>query len=130
MNFNILTLGCKVNIRSKPRKNSAVVAWIECGQMVHTDGREKNGFIHVVDLPAEITEGWIYCGYLADEEPVKRTYQAEVYEGSVIARSSMGGRRLCKLKEGKIVTVYAKTHSWAVTNKGYILCDWLREIEQ
>ena len=119
----------KVNIRSKPRKDSAVVAWIECGQMVHTDGKEKNGFVHVVDLPAEITEGWIYSGYLVDEPPVIRTFRAEVWEGSVIARSSIGGKRLQKLREGRTVTVYARTHTYAVTNKGYIMCDWLREIE-
>jgi hypothetical protein len=120
----------KVNIRSKPRKNSAVNAWIECGQCVHTDGKVKNGFVHVVGLPAEITEGWIYAGYLVDEPPAIRTYLAEVWEGDVIARSSVNGKRLQKLREGRTVTVYAKTHMWAVTNKGFIMCDWLREIEQ
>lgn len=120
----------KVNIRSRPNKTAPVVAWIECGQTVHTDGKEKNGFVHVINIPAEITEGWIYAGYLVDEEPQIRTYRAEVWEGDVIARESVNGKRVAKLREGKTVTVYAKTHMWAVTNKGFIMCDWLREIEQ
>ena len=127
--FILCKPGSTVNIRNRPRKDAAVVAWIECGQRVQTDGKEKGGFVHVVNLPSEITEGWIFAGYVADEEPVIREYTAEVWEGDVIARSSMGGKRVCKLKEGKTVTVYAKTHSWAVTSRGYILCDWLKEVE-
>ena len=120
----------KVNIRSRPNKTAPVVAWIECGQTVHPDGKKKNGFIHVVDLPAETTEGWIYAGFLVDDQPVIRTYRAEVWEGDVIARASVNGKRVTKLREGRIVTVYARNHTWAVTNKGYIMCDWLKEVDE
>ena len=118
-----------VNVRSKPAKTARVVAWVECGQYVETDGQEKRGFVHVINLPAEETEGWIYAGYLVDEPPQIRTYRAEIWDGDVIARGSVNGRALRKMREGKTVTVYAKTHTWAVTNRGFIMCDWLREIE-
>lgn len=118
-----------VNVRSKPSKTARVVAWVECGQFVETDGQEKRGFVHVIGLPAEEPEGWIYAGFLVDEPPQIRQYIAEIWDGDVIARGSVNGRALRKMREGKTVTVYAKTHTWAITNRGYIMCDWLREIE-
>lgn len=118
-----------VNVRSKPSKTARVVAWVECGQYVQTDGQEKRGFVHVVNLPSEEPEGWIYSGYLVDEAPQIRTYRAEIWDGDVIARGSVGGRALRKMREGQTVTVYAKNHIWAVTNRGFIMCDWLREID-
>ncbi len=128
--FILCRPGSKVNIRDRATKDSTVIAWIECGQRVHADGKEKNGFVHVTNLPAEETEGWIYAGYLVDEEPRIRTHRAEVWEGDVIARSCVNGKALRKLKEGKTVTVYAMTNRWAVTNKGFIMCDWLKEVEE
>lgn len=121
--------GSVVNVHTKPKKDSMVSAWVECGQRIGTDGKEKNGFVHVTGLPSEEPDGWIYAGYLVDEEPLIRTYKAEVWEGPVIARSCVDGKQKCILRDGKTVTVYAKTHVWAVTSKGYIMCDWLREVD-
>ena len=121
--------GSMVNVHTRPLKSSMVSGWVECGQYVETDGKEKNGFVHVVGLPAEDPEGWIWAGYLVDEEPWIETYLAEVWEGPVIARKSVNGKQKCVLKDGKTVTVYAQTHMWAVTSRGYIMCDWLREVE-
>lgn len=122
--------GSRVNVRSKPVKTSDVTAWVECGQYVRTDGKSKNGFIHVSGLASEVPDGWIYTGYLVDEEPFIRKYKAEVYDGKVIARKYVNGKRLRVLPEGKTVTVYAQTHMWAVTSQGYVMCDWLREVEE
>ena len=121
--------GRMVNVRSRPTTSARVVAWVECGQYVQTDGQEKRGFVHVVNLPAEEDAGWIFAGYLVDEAPRIRTYTAEVWEGDVVARSSVNGRRLRKLREGRTVTVYAQTNRWAVTNRGFIMCDWLKEVD-
>lgn len=119
----------RVNVREKPRKTATVVGWVEFGRYVHTDGKEKNGFVHVIDLAAEITDGWVYKGYLAYDQPRDEQYIAEVWGGNVIARACIGGKQLRVLKEGKRVTVYARSNAWAVTNKGYVMCDWLREVE-
>lgn len=119
----------RVNVRNKPAKTASVTAWVECGQKVTVE-KYKNGFAFVTGLASEIPDGWIYAGYLVDEEPVVREYKAEVWEGNVIARKCVNGKRLRVLKEGKIVTVFAKTHTWAVTNKGFVMCDWLKEVEE
>ena len=121
--------GSVVNVRNAPKASAIVTAWVECGQRVESDGKKKNGFIHVSGLASEEPDGWIYAGYLVDEEPRIETYRAEVWEGDVIARKCVGGQRIRKLREGQKVTVYAQTHRWAVTNKGYIDCDWLKEVD-
>ena len=127
--FILCRPGSRVNVRNKPKKDAPVTAWVEFGQYVRTDGKEKNGYVHVTCLASEEPDGWIYAGYLVEEEPRKREYKAEVWEGDVIARKCIDGKRVCKLKEGRIVTVYAQTNRWAVTNKGYIMCDWLKEVD-
>ena len=121
--------GDRVNVRSKPSMASQVTAWVEFGQHVTAD-IEKNGFMHVDGLASEVPEGWICSGYLAEEEPRADKHRAEVWEGDVIARKWINGRRVCKLREGRIVIVYAQTNKWAVTSKGYIMCDWLREVDE
>lgn len=121
--------GGVVNVRSRPSKTAPVVGWVEFGRYVHPDGKEKNGFIHVVDLAAEVTEGWIYAGFLAYDPPRDEKYTAEVWGGPVIARSCIGGKQIGRLKDGQTVTVYARSNAWAVTSKGYIMCDWLREVD-
>jgi len=122
--------GGRVNVRSRPSKSAPVVGWVEFGQDVQTDGKERHGFMHVVDLAAETTEGWIYAGFLAYDPPRDEEYTAEVWGGPVIARSCIGGKQLRRLKDGDTVTVYARSNAWAVTSKGYIMCDWLREVDE
>ena len=122
--------GSRVNVHSRPSKDSPVTAWVECGQILKTDLKEKRGYVFVTGLASEIPDGWIYAGYIVDEEPVIENYRAEVWEGPVIARRCVNGKRKCVLQDGKTVTVYARTHMWAVTNKGFIMCDWLRRIDE
>ena len=121
--------GSVVNVRNRPKADAYVVGWVEFGRFVHTDGKTRNGFVHVTDLAAEETEGWIYAGFLVEEKPRNEEYKAEVWGGRVIARSCVNGKRLKTLREGQTVTVYAQTNRWAVTNRGYIMCDWLRGVD-
>lgn len=121
--------GGSVNVRSRPDKSAPVVGWVQFGRHVHTDGKEKNGFIHVTDLAAEVTDGWVYAGFLVYDLPRDEAYRAEVWGGPVIARNCVGGKQIGRLKDGATVTVYARSNAWAVTSAGYIMCDWLREVE-
>ena len=118
--------GSCVNVHSRPKKSSPVTAWVECGQVLELDGEEKNGYVHVTGLASEIPDGWVYSGYIVNEQPVIETYTAEIWEGPVLARRCVNGKRKCIMRDGKAVTVYARTHTWAVTDKGFIMCDWLR----
>lgn len=126
--FILCRPGSRVNVRNKPKRTASVTAWVECGQPITVD-QEKNGFVHVIGLASEEPEGWIYAGYVVDEEPMIMRYDAEIWDGDVIARKSVNGKQIRRLREGQIVTVYAKTHLWAVTNKGFVMCDWLKEVE-
>ena len=127
--FILCRPGSVVNVRNSPDMNASVAGWVEFGTFVHTDGQEINGFVHVVDLAAETTEGWIFSGYLVYDRPREERYTAEVWGGNVIARKSIGGKRIRTLREGQRVTVYARSNAWAYTNKGYVMCDWLREVD-
>lgn len=118
-----------VNVRSRPKKNAPVVGWVAFGTFVKTDGKEKNGFVHVIDLAAEEPEGWIYAGFLTWDKPRDEKYSAVVWGGRLIARSCIDGKQVCVLREGKTVTVYARCNQWAVTDKGYVMCDYLRVAE-
>lgn len=120
--------GNMVYVRSKPRTNASVVVWLEFGSYVKTDGKEKNGFVHVVDLAAEETEGWVYAGFLVPDEPIAITFKARV-NGRVNARKCVDGKRIATLYDGKVVTVYACSAEWCVTNKGYVMREWLTEVE-
>ena len=127
--FILCRPGSVVNVRNKPKKTASVTAWVECGQPIKTDGKRKNGYVHVVGLASEEPDGWICEGYIVDEQPRIETYRAEVYDGNVIARKWVCGKQLRVLREGQIVTVYAQTHMWAVTSKGFVMCDWLRAVD-
>ena len=120
--------GGHVNVRTMPSKSALVAGWVEFGKCVETDGKEKNGFMHVVNLAAEETEGWIYAGFLVYDQPRDEKYTAEVWGGPVIARSCVGGKQIGRLKDGQRVTVYALSNAWSVTSRGYIMSDWLREV--
>ena len=120
--------GNMVYVRSKPRTNAPIVVWLEFGSSVKTDGKERNGFVHVVDLAAEDVEGWVYAGFLVPDEPMARTYRARV-NGRVNARKCVDGKRVATLYDGKVVTVYACSAEWCVTNKGYVMREWLSEVE-
>lgn len=126
--FILCRPGSVVNVREKPNKAATVTAWVECGQRITVD-REKNGFVHVTGLASEEPDGWIFAGYVVEEEPLILRYDAEIWDGDVIARKCVNGKQIRRLKEGQTVTVYAKTHLWAVTSKGFIMCDWLKEVE-
>ena len=129
--FILCRPGSVVNVRSNPRKTASVIAWVEFGRFVHTDGKTRNGFVHVVDLAAEETEGWISAGYLVYDRPRDETYTAQIVSnGNVIVRSCVDGKRVRVMRNGQTVTVYARSNEWAVTNRGYIRCDWLEGVEE
>ena len=122
--------GDRVNLRREPKKDSAEVGWLECGDSFQTDGESRNGWIRVLD--AGECECWIYSGYVIEDPPEK------IGENYVcVARERVACRRwvdgpqiringhLSWLKNGSTVSVFYIAGDWAVTSRGYIKAEWL-----
>lgn len=94
------------------------------GDDFETDGRKKDGFIHVY-ASIEAMEGWISLGYVVYSEPVrvfeKRTVDAK---GRVQARKTVNGKRRRWLRPGDEVMVYYAAE-WCVTSEGFIRCEYI-----
>ena len=115
--------GGLVHVRSKP--GGSVQGSVLPGREVHTDGKTRNGYLHILDM-TEDGEGWVHLGYVVDEPPI-----IEKCNGTIAATGRvMSWRRIDSGKNGWLnicdqVRIYARTEEWAVTSRGYIKADWL-----
>lgn len=115
-----------VNVRSKPKKNAEAFGGAMCGADMLTDGKMRNGFLHVYDIPAEENEGWISARYIVYDEP--EAVNAEMIvraEGRVACRKWIAGKITGWVRNGDAVTVYFLSEEWAVTSRGYIMTEFL-----
>ena len=123
--------GDYVHARSGPSTKRESLGRLETGDHVEVDGRTKHGFAHVQELGLEESDGWIYAGYLIDEEP--RDARGMVYtvtaNGRVACRKCIDGERRCWVVDGSQVKVYWYTSEWAVTNKGFIMTMYLEGLD-
>lgn len=108
-----------VNIRS--RAGGRVVADARCGDVMWTDNKSRNGFLHVTELNAEVDEGWISCRYIVYDQPHEVNAEWTVTgDGRVACRKWIGGKIIRWAMPGDRVTVYWASREWAVTSAGYI----------
>jgi len=115
-----------VNVRMSPKKASDGTGRLEFGDLVTTDGRRRNGYLHCVGLSNEWGEGWVYKGYLVPDKPVRETCMATVVSnGRVACRRYVNGKRKAWAYNGDEVTVYGYSDEWAVTSKGFIQLRYL-----
>lgn len=119
--------GSQVNVRRTPNRNAQEVGFLEAGDSFKTDGVSSNGFIRCYGI-GEYGEGWIYCGFVATEEPVKvfQTYVCAA-PNRVACRRWISGPKTQNpwLKNGSNVQVFYIAGEWAVTSRGYIMSEWL-----
>ena len=116
----------EVNIREHPKLKSGIVACYFFGDRVVTDGQEVNGFVHVVDINGEVSEGWMYRGLLVEDPPVASPGMAQVFcDGRVACRKYADGKIQRWLEDGSEVKVYAISEVWCVTEYGYIKTEFL-----
>ena len=120
--------GAQVMIRTNPDKGATECGFLEAGDSFETDGKIRNGFIDAYGVGDG--GGWIYAGYVVDEEPEQvnqRYICAAVIQ--VACRRWVDGPtikgRKGWLKSGGTVRVYYRTEEWSVTNRGYIRSEWL-----
>ena len=118
--------GVYVNVRQNPARKSEVIGELELGDMVETDGKEKNGFVHVTGLSFELTEGWIYKGLLIPEKPYIKEFTVQTISSEKVStRHYINGKRKAWVKPGRDVIVYAMGKEWSITNKGYMMTKFL-----
>ena len=119
--------GSQVNVRRAPGRNTQEVGFLETGDSFRTDGTCRDGWVRCYGI-GEYGEGWIYCGYVAEEEPVAvfEKYCC-VAKNRVACRRWIGGPKTGNpwLKNGSSVQVYYIAGDWAVTARGYIRSEYL-----
>ena len=119
-----------VNVREKPRRNSEIVATAYCGLKVKTDGKTRSGYIHLIDMAAEETTGWINAAYIVDEEPQVIDCALRIRaQGRVACRKMPGGKVIGWVHDGDVVTVYCVAGGWAVTDRGYIRTEFIEPVK-
>ena len=119
--------GDYVNLRMWASKSAEIVGYLECGDRFQTDGKTKDGFIHVLD--AGDCDCWIYSGYVVTEEP-KPVFQVYVCvaKNRVACRRWVDGPQIQGtgwLRNGSTVDVFYVAGDWAITSRGYIRAEWL-----
>ena len=116
-----------VNLRAAP--GGRVFGGCQSGAKMWTDNREKNGFLHVLELAAEEESGWISTRYIVFDEP-REVMDAMVVcsEGRVACREWIGGKVIRWVQDGELVTVYWISDEWAVTEYGYIRSVYLGQV--
>lgn len=124
---NILAL-CKsyVNIRESPSAKSRIIGYLDCGDGVETDWVRNGDWLHCVNLSLELTDGWVYAGYIVEDQPefVDSEYKV-VSSGRVALRKMVCGKRRAWIKSGKILKVLWRSNEWSLTNRGYIKSEFL-----
>lgn len=115
-----------VCIRSAPKKSAEAFGGTTCGRALKTDGKQKNGFVHVVDLASEEESGWVSAMYVVHEAPEQAERKALVVSnGRLAARSGIDGKIVKWLKPMSEVTVLCWTGEWCLTDRGYVQSEYL-----
>lgn len=112
-------------VRRFPKKGAEETGYLTCGDKILTDGKTRNGFVHILGV-TEDGEGWVHKGYLVEDKPVIEECRASIAaNGRVKARRYIGGSKASWLDVLTEVTVYALSEEWAVTSRGYIRTEFL-----
>ena len=114
-----------VAIRSRPKKNAEETGRLDCGDDLVTDGKIRNGYLHVIGM-TEDGEGWVHLGYVVDDKPlIEKCNGTIAANGRVMSWRRINSGRSCWLNICDQVKIYARSDEWAVTNKGYIRMKYL-----
>lgn len=118
-----------VTIRSEPKRKSVEVGGATFGSELKTDGKIRDGYLHVYDLAAEEDEGWISTGYIVYDPPRVTDYKALVVSnGKLTARKSIGGKMKKMLRPMTEVKVFCESDEWCLTNYGYVMTEYLETV--
>lgn len=115
-----------VNVRRSPKISSQESGRLDFGDSVMTDGKVKNGFLHILGVTEDM-EGWIFSGYTVPDQPVKleNAWANVAASGRVMSYRWINGKKNKWVKVGTDVRVYAISEEWAVTDRGYMRTEYL-----
>ena len=118
--------GSRVSVRMEPDKGSMETGFLECGDSFQTDGESVDGWLRCYGVGEN---GWIFCGYVATEEPriIGQRYVC-VSNYQVACRKWMAGPQIEErpwMKNGQTCEVFVTDGEWAVTSRGYIKIEYL-----
>ena len=116
-----------INVREKPSRKGIVCGRYDPCEEVITDGKIRNGYLHLVGMGLEATDTWIHKGYISYDEPKVLGGQSALVtcNGRLAARKYIGGKVRKWLKNGDRVRVYYITDEWAVTNRGFVKSQYI-----
>ena len=114
-----------VNIRSEPKKSAEQTGYALTCWELETDGKQRNGYLHVVGV-TENGSGWISTHFVVYDEPTEINKKGMISAtGRVAARYSIDGKRSCWLKPGAEVFVSYISSEWAYTNRGWVKTEYI-----
>ena len=115
-----------VNVRRNAKKGAEITGRLDFGDWIDTDGKTKNGYLHVLNI-TEYGEGWIFAGYIVEDEPIKMTNARATVAatGRVMTYRWVNGMKNGYIDIGTDVIVLALSDEWAVTDHGYIKTEYL-----
>jgi hypothetical protein len=112
-----------VNVRRFARKGADIAGRVELGDELETDGKKRNGFIHVIGFEGD---GWIHSGFVTFSPVTVLTCNAQIdAPGRVACRRAINGTRRKWLIDGQNLTVFAWADDWAITNQGFVQTRYL-----
>ena len=110
-----------VNVRMFPKKGSPEIGRLELGDKAWTDGKRKNGYLHLVNGQFEC-DGWISLGFVSETPVQTGKNRAKIAsKGRVKARRSVNGTRRKWLKNDCLLWVFGYGEEWAVTSEGFVM---------
>ena len=120
--------GDYVNIRSSAKFGNNLIGRLDSGDPIEIDGTVRNGFMRLVNMPLEsASDAWVYAGYIVYDEPVN-VHEREaivVSNHNLAARKNCTGRIRRWLKTGTELIVYWFSETWCVTNKGFVMSQYI-----
>ena len=120
-----------VTLRIGPGKSKPDFGGVLCGAELWTDNKKQNGFLHVLEVPAECDTGWISAKYIVYDRPVEVNQRRVITgDGRVACRKWVDGKIKDWIMPGDQLTVFWMSPSWAVTSRGYIKSEFIGEVVQ
>lgn len=117
----------EVSVRDIASKKGKVIREYYVGDHLYTDGKIRNGWVRVHGLGTEADVGWIYSGYIVYNKPyeINDYHYIRTEDRKVKVRKYIDGPRIKWAYDDDYVKVYYVSKDWCVTNKGYIMTEFI-----